>query len=495
MRNYSKILKQAKNFEKKVHEVNPSVVVTEHEGVDPVSYMAFNNLKTVINDATELLSILNNEDDLPQWVDEMLAMSKGNVSKALDYVRSEKTETESLLEDEDHDHELIAEGQYRGFLSSVKDVFNRPKTDLEIKLVQIDEELRDAFLSYGPSELSLTKNLNLAQKSINENNFLKARKHLTDFNNALQFMSNRATDFINYSKLPGKQAGFFDFFKSKKEQPVRTEISQLLFEQFNKLILAGESTLIAVKSIFEMLDKYRSDKNINAYISMLESLKNEQRIFSEKFDTLKKEYFMYLGETGSEMIGSTLKEMKKDLYQPKEDKYVGVGGLETSQAPIKALKFEVPPPEAKKDQFTGYDVSAPESELSPWAKQMLPVSPKFDRVDETGECPCGSRLPWLACHGFDENKFEKMRDEITDKMAKDIMIKKNISYKEAKEEVKEEAERQAEIRYYNWVNLYLARKARIEAEKEAKKEENRQKRIKDYLKFESNVEHIFPQRA
>jgi hypothetical protein len=88
------VLKLAREFEKKVSEhvdTDPSVVIHEHEGVDPVSYMAFSNLKNIIEDASELLSILNSEDDLPQWVDELLAISKNNVSKALYYVRAEKS--------------------------------------------------------------------------------------------------------------------------------------------------------------------------------------------------------------------------------------------------------------------------------------------------------------------------------------------------------------------------------------------------------------------
>jgi hypothetical protein len=77
------VLKLAREFEKKV---------SEHVDTDPsVSYMAFSNLKNIIEDASELLSILNSEDDLPQWVDELLAISKNNVSKALYYVRAEKS--------------------------------------------------------------------------------------------------------------------------------------------------------------------------------------------------------------------------------------------------------------------------------------------------------------------------------------------------------------------------------------------------------------------
>lgn len=76
--------------EKPIH-INPSITLEEHEGT-PRSYMVFNNLKTIINDACELLSIMNENDELPAWTQEMISISKNNVAKALDYVRAEKTE-------------------------------------------------------------------------------------------------------------------------------------------------------------------------------------------------------------------------------------------------------------------------------------------------------------------------------------------------------------------------------------------------------------------
>jgi hypothetical protein len=53
--------------------------------------MAYSNLNNLISDSTELLDLLNSKDDLPQWVDELLAIAKNNVSKALGYIRAEKT--------------------------------------------------------------------------------------------------------------------------------------------------------------------------------------------------------------------------------------------------------------------------------------------------------------------------------------------------------------------------------------------------------------------
>ena len=76
--------------EKEMH-IDPSITLEEHEGT-PRSYMVFNNLKTIINDASELLSIMNEDDVLPAWTQEMISGAKMSVGKALDYVRAEKTE-------------------------------------------------------------------------------------------------------------------------------------------------------------------------------------------------------------------------------------------------------------------------------------------------------------------------------------------------------------------------------------------------------------------
>ena len=87
----NKLLKLAQQFEDKINQIDSEIVVTEHEGVEPKAYMAFANLKNIIYDASELLGMLNEQDVLPQWADEALANSKMNVSKIMNYVRSEKT--------------------------------------------------------------------------------------------------------------------------------------------------------------------------------------------------------------------------------------------------------------------------------------------------------------------------------------------------------------------------------------------------------------------
>jgi hypothetical protein len=100
------LFKLAEYFENKLQGLDPSIVLEEHDDTDHVSYMAYNNLKNIINDASELLSLLNDKDDLPQWANEALALAKANVNKALSYVRSEKLVINSS------DLTKIAQGKY-----------------------------------------------------------------------------------------------------------------------------------------------------------------------------------------------------------------------------------------------------------------------------------------------------------------------------------------------------------------------------------------------
>ncbi len=105
----NKLFKLAQHFEEALVEIDPETVVEEHRGVHPVSYMAFSNLKNIIRDASELLSIMNDQDDLPQWADESIALAKYNVTKILAYVRSEKSEDlphHEESEEESEDEEL-----------------------------------------------------------------------------------------------------------------------------------------------------------------------------------------------------------------------------------------------------------------------------------------------------------------------------------------------------------------------------------------------------
>ena len=72
-------------------KADPSVVVTEHPGVRPAAYMAHSNLKNIVVEAEELLGLLNDRDVLPQWADEAIGSARMNITKALGYVRAEKT--------------------------------------------------------------------------------------------------------------------------------------------------------------------------------------------------------------------------------------------------------------------------------------------------------------------------------------------------------------------------------------------------------------------
>jgi hypothetical protein len=70
---------------------NPNVVMREHEGVTPRSYMAVANLNAILHACGEIASLLNENDELPAWVEDMLTTAKNSVGKARDYILSEKS--------------------------------------------------------------------------------------------------------------------------------------------------------------------------------------------------------------------------------------------------------------------------------------------------------------------------------------------------------------------------------------------------------------------
>ncbi len=84
--------------------VDPSITIEEHPGVDPVSYMAYSNTVTMMHDIMEIMQMMNNCDDLPQWVDQCLAEAADRVGKAKRYIMSEKSKG-SMPSAHDHGHD------------------------------------------------------------------------------------------------------------------------------------------------------------------------------------------------------------------------------------------------------------------------------------------------------------------------------------------------------------------------------------------------------
>ena len=76
-----------------MNEPDPSVVLHEHEGVSPRSYMAVQNLQAACRASREMLSLLNEQDELPAWCEQLIAEGKANLSKARDYIMGEKSPT------------------------------------------------------------------------------------------------------------------------------------------------------------------------------------------------------------------------------------------------------------------------------------------------------------------------------------------------------------------------------------------------------------------
>lgn len=76
---------------KTAEAADPAVVLEEHKGNRPEAYMAVGNLKNILSNAEEILGLLNDKDELPAWVEELIAAAKMTTTKALHYIRARKT--------------------------------------------------------------------------------------------------------------------------------------------------------------------------------------------------------------------------------------------------------------------------------------------------------------------------------------------------------------------------------------------------------------------
>lgn len=70
---------------------DPGVVFKEHDAT-PKSYMGISNLRNIISNCKELLTLMNDQDELPAWLEESIAAAKMGTTKALHYVRGVKSE-------------------------------------------------------------------------------------------------------------------------------------------------------------------------------------------------------------------------------------------------------------------------------------------------------------------------------------------------------------------------------------------------------------------
>ena len=64
--------------------------LTEHRGVSPRSYMAEENLKAIVRYAEEILEMMNEQDDFPDWCDDKLSVAKHLVEDVSTYVANQK---------------------------------------------------------------------------------------------------------------------------------------------------------------------------------------------------------------------------------------------------------------------------------------------------------------------------------------------------------------------------------------------------------------------
>ena len=75
-----KLLKVAQQFEKKL---------TEHDDME-ASYMSKENLESILRYSQQVMDMLDEDDDLPDWCDDKLSVAKALIDDVYNYVANEK---------------------------------------------------------------------------------------------------------------------------------------------------------------------------------------------------------------------------------------------------------------------------------------------------------------------------------------------------------------------------------------------------------------------
>jgi hypothetical protein len=81
------------------------VLIEEHPigPNEPVSYMAYSNCTNAMHEITEIMELMNLCDDLPQWVDQLIAEGADRFAKAKSYILSQKEANPETVVSYDHD--------------------------------------------------------------------------------------------------------------------------------------------------------------------------------------------------------------------------------------------------------------------------------------------------------------------------------------------------------------------------------------------------------
>lgn len=72
---------------------DPTSVVLHEHACAPPSYMARSHLVNIVANANLISSMLNADDQLPEWVTDKLTRANQNIQSALDYIRGQKMQS------------------------------------------------------------------------------------------------------------------------------------------------------------------------------------------------------------------------------------------------------------------------------------------------------------------------------------------------------------------------------------------------------------------
>lgn len=203
-------------------------------------------------------------------------------------------------------NKILSIAQRKSFFGSLFE--NKPRTKLEQSMVDADSAIREAALNHGSNNTSLAKDIALAKKAFENNDLLKVRDHLMDYNDGLYKIIDAFNQFqnlvslkadilgrviVSFNKKRLKKIAIFDFFKKKEvkfEDKYKHELADVKAEIYN-LIMKAEENFKNIKNIFDILDKKRQESDVIGYVKVFINLEEDKKNFIENFETVNEVQF------------------------------------------------------------------------------------------------------------------------------------------------------------------------------------------------------------
>lgn len=94
-------MKNLRDYIKLVEIAESNIPDRDRSEYDDEAGMVMGNLKTIMRSCDELLNTINRDENLPEWVQDKLAMAKQNISSIADYMQSQHDQGIVYSQDKD----------------------------------------------------------------------------------------------------------------------------------------------------------------------------------------------------------------------------------------------------------------------------------------------------------------------------------------------------------------------------------------------------------